>query len=70
VGQTFTQVEAYITDKDINLEDVTALITGMETAFGDPDRMSTAERKLEALKQKKCNFSTYYVKFQCYTAQV
>jgi hypothetical protein len=35
VRQAFTQVMADITDKDINLADVSALITVLETAFGD-----------------------------------
>jgi hypothetical protein len=43
VGQAFAQVKAYITDKDINLPDVPALITVLETAFGDPNCVVTAE---------------------------
>jgi hypothetical protein len=43
VGQAFTQVKAYITDKGINLTDVPALITVLETAIGDPDHVATAE---------------------------
>jgi hypothetical protein len=50
VGQYFAQVEAYITDGGINLADVPALITVLETAFWDPDCLTTVERKLEALK--------------------
>jgi hypothetical protein len=43
VGQAYVHVEAYITDEDINLTDVLALITVLETAFGDPDCVATAE---------------------------
>jgi hypothetical protein len=43
VGQAFAQVKANITDKDINLADVPALITVLETVFGDPNHVVTAE---------------------------
>jgi predicted transcriptional regulator len=46
VGQDFTQVKAYISDKEINLTDVPVLITVLETAFGHPNHVATAERKL------------------------
>jgi hypothetical protein len=70
VGQDFARIEAYMTDKGINMVDVPALITVLETAFGDPNHVATAERKLSALKQRNCDFSTYYVKFQCCAADV
>jgi hypothetical protein len=41
---------AYITNDGINLTDVTALITGLETASRDPYHIATAEQKLEELK--------------------
>jgi hypothetical protein len=50
VGQTFAQVETYITDEDINLTNVPALITVLETAFGNPGHMAIAEQNLEKLK--------------------
>jgi hypothetical protein len=43
LGQAFAQVKAYMTDKGTNLADVPALITVLETAFEDPDRMATVE---------------------------
>jgi hypothetical protein len=46
------------------------LITVLETAFGDPDCVATAEWKLEALKQTKSEFFPYYVEFQRYTTNV
>jgi stage V sporulation protein SpoVS len=51
VGQAFAQVEAYITDEGINLIDVPALIIVLKIAFGDQNRVVTAEGKLEVLKQ-------------------
>jgi hypothetical protein len=43
VAQAFAQVEAYITDEGINLTDILTLITVLETAFEDPNRMAIAE---------------------------
>jgi hypothetical protein len=63
VDQAFAQVKAYIINEDINLTDVPALVTILETAFRDPDCMATAERKLEALKQINSDFSNYYTEF-------
>jgi hypothetical protein len=34
---------AYITDEAINLADVSALITGLEMVFRNPDYMATAK---------------------------
>jgi hypothetical protein len=70
VGQAFTQVSAYITNKGINQADVSALIMVLETTFGDPNPVATAEQKLEVHKQTNCNFSTYYAKFKCYAADI
>jgi hypothetical protein len=70
VGQAFTQVKTYFSDKGINLTGVAALIIILETAFGDPNLVATAERKLEVLKQMNGDFSTYYVKLQCYATNV
>jgi hypothetical protein len=43
VGQAFAEVETYITNEGINLVDVLALITVLETAFGDSDNVVTVE---------------------------
>jgi hypothetical protein len=63
VHQAFAQVETYITDEDINLADVLALLTILEMAFGVLNHIVTTERKLETLKQTNCDFSTYYIEF-------
>jgi hypothetical protein len=52
----------------INLVDVLALITILETAFGNLDHITIAKRKLEALKQRNYDFSTYYAEFHSYTS--
>jgi hypothetical protein len=64
------QVEAYITDRGINLTDVLALIIVLEMAFRDPDHVAIVEQKLEALKQTNYDFSTYYAEFQRYATDI
>jgi hypothetical protein len=70
VGQAFTQDETYITNDGINLGNIPTHIAILEMAFGDPNCVAIAERKLEALKQINHNFFTYYAKFQCYALNV
>jgi coenzyme F420-reducing hydrogenase beta subunit len=65
VGHAFAQVKTYITDKGINLTDVPALITVLQTAFGDSDCVVIAEQKLEVLKETNCDFFICYAEFQC-----
>ena len=68
--QAFTQIEPYIREDRIELASVTELLKVLEIAFGDPDCESTAERKLEVLKQANQEFSLDYAKFQHYAADV
>ena len=68
--QVFTQIEPYIKEDRNELASVTELLKVLELSFGDPDRESTAERKLEVLRQANCEFSLYYAEFQRYTADV
>jgi hypothetical protein len=70
VYKAFSQIEDYITVDVINLADVLTLITILETAFGDPDRVTTVKRKLEAHKQTNPDFSTSYVEFSYYATNV
>ena len=46
------------------------MIILFENAFGDPDRVRTAERNLQSLRQTNCNFSDYLADFQRYAAKV
>ena len=57
-----------ILETTIDFTNVTALLSVLEAAFGDPDRTGTAERKLETLKQANRNFSTYYAEFSRHVA--
>jgi len=51
-------------DGTIGLEDLPALIQLLEAAFGDPDRVATADRRMREIKQMNCEFSQYYAEFQ------
>jgi len=57
-------------DGTIGLEDLPALIQLLEAAFGDPDRVATAERKMREIKQKNREFSQYYAEFQVIAADL
>jgi hypothetical protein len=57
-------------DGTIGLEDLPALIQLLESAFGDPDRVATAERKMREIKQKNREFSQYYAEFQVIAADL
>jgi hypothetical protein len=61
LGQILPHVEE---DGMIGLEDIPALIQLLEAAFGDPDRVATAKRKLREIKQQNHEFSQYYAEFQ------
>jgi len=57
-------------DGTIGLEDLPACIPLLEAAFGDPDRVATAERKMSEIKQKNREFSQYYAEFQVIAADL
>jgi len=44
-------------DGTIGLEDLPSVIQCLEAAFGDPDRVATAEPKMLEVKQKNREFS-------------
>jgi len=48
---------------------VEALITLLENGFCDPDRVRTAKRNLQSLRQKNRNISDYLADFQRYAAE-
>jgi hypothetical protein len=52
------------------VEDLPAFIQLLEAAFGDPDRVVTAERKMRDSKQKNREFSQYYTEFQVFAADL
>ena len=41
-----------------------------EAAFGDPDQLPSAERKMREINQMNCEFSQYYAEFQVIAADL
>ena len=58
----------HITNDYIDLDNMGSLISILETAFGDWDKVVTVERKLRNLQQANQDFSTYYAEFVRYAA--
>jgi hypothetical protein len=52
-------------DHHVNLGNFEAFVTSLEEAYGDPDRVNTAEWALSKLRQGNQDFITYYTEFQC-----
>ena len=69
-GKPYEQILPLIDEGNINIASVEALITLLENAFGDPDRVSRAERNLQSLCQNNSKFSDYLADFQRYAAEV
>jgi len=57
-------------DTTIGLEDLRAFIQLMDSAFGDPDRVATAARKMVEITHKNAVSSRYYAEFHVITADV
>jgi len=68
--KAYEQILPLINEGNINIASVEAVITLLENAFGDPDRVRTAERNLQGLRQKNRNFSDYLVDFQQYAPEI
>lgn len=66
---TLEQIMFYITSTGVNFANLKALITFLESAFQDPDRIATVEGEYERLQQRNSDFSAYYTDFQRITAQ-
>ena len=58
-GKAYEQILSLINEGNINIASVEALITLLEKAFGDRDRVRTPERNLQTLRQKSRTFSDY-----------
>jgi hypothetical protein len=68
-GEALGQILPHVRkDGTIGLEDLPALIQLLEAAFGDPDGVATADRKMRQIKQKDSEFSQYYAEFQVIAA--
>jgi len=70
-GLALKQVLPHVRDNgEIGLESLLAFIQLLEAAFGDPDRVATAERNMKEIKQKNREFSLYYAEFQVIAADL
>jgi hypothetical protein len=58
------QIQPYVENDKISLEDVEALIKILEATFGNPDEVGMASGELDHLMQGNHEFSIYYAKFQ------
>jgi len=57
------QIMPYVRTGQIDLANLEALITVLDNAFGDPNRVATAERELRELRQKNRELSLYLADF-------
>jgi hypothetical protein len=64
-GAALEQLIHLVKDDRMNLGDFEAFVTSLEEAYGDPDRINTAERALAKLRQGNQDFVTYYAEVQC-----
>jgi hypothetical protein len=53
-----------VKDDHVNLKNFAVFVTSIEEAYGDPDRVNTAEPALAKLRQCKRDFIAYYTEFQ------
>jgi hypothetical protein len=63
-GNVQNQIQPYILPDKIKLDNVEALISILEAAFGDPDQVGTASMELDKVTQGNKEFSQYYAEFQ------
>jgi hypothetical protein len=64
-GAALEQLMHLVKDDHVNLGNFEAFVTSLEEAYGDPDRVNTAERALAKLCQGNRDFIAYYAEFQC-----
>ena len=69
-GDALDIILPYIQNDQINLDNLAALITILEGAFGNPNKIADAEYKLNTIQQGTRDFSSYYAEFQRYTSEV
>lgn len=69
-GDALHQVQSYVRNGTVDLETLADLITILDTAFGNPNRLAEAEAKLATIQQDGRDFSSYYAEFQRYAIDV
>jgi hypothetical protein len=68
--EALDQVLPYVQDDRVNFPTLAALITVLENAFGDPNRVANAEHRLNTIAQGTREFAAYYAEFVRYAAEV
>jgi len=68
--KAYKQILPLIGERNINIVSVEALITLLENAFSDPDRVRTGDQNQQRLHQKNCNLSDYRADFKRYAAEL
>ena len=63
-GPAYKTMEPHLHNDEINFTSLERFIEVLCIAFGDPDEVKTAVRKLEAIRQNNREFSQYYADFQ------
>ena len=68
-GIAFDQVATAVKANGIDFADSEAMLSALTAAFDDPDRVGTATRKLQTLRQANRQFSDFFAEFQRYALQ-
>jgi hypothetical protein len=63
-GAALEQLIHLVKDDRVNLGNFEAFVTSLEEAYGDPDRVNTADRARTKLRQGNRDFVAYYAEFQ------
>lgn len=63
-GAAYNTMEPHLHDNEVRFTSLEEFMEVLRIAFGDPDEVKTAVRKLEALRQNNREFSQYYAEFQ------
>ena len=69
-GVALDQIRMYVQGNQVNLVNLEALITILNNAFGNPNRVAEAEHKLSTITQGSRDFSGYIAEFQRYASEV
>jgi hypothetical protein len=70
-GVALGQISPHVwEDGTLGLEDITAFIPLLKVAFGDSDRVATAEHNMPEVKQKNREFSEYDAEFKVIAADL
>ena len=69
-GDALDQVRMYVQGTQVNLANLEALITILNNAFGNPNRVAEAEHKLNTIMQGSRDFCSYHAEFQRYASEV